>query len=242
MKSTNIVITQPMYLPWLGFFELLKFADICVFFDDVQYPRRHFVNRVQLRDSDNSINWLSIPLIKADRSCLIKDIKIDNNQEWRNTHINKVKLFLKKLPYAKISLEIIEKFLLNQTDSLNEINTSSIIQLSEMIGISKKIKFLYSSNLGIKGSSSGRILDICKELNATNYITAHGAKNYLNHEIFDHNGISVKYVEYKFNNWEQAFKGHSPYVSILDPIASVGVENITNHLNSKLVDWKNFKP
>tara|TARA_Y100001968_G_C19390940_1_gene735552 strand:+ start:270 stop:995 length:726 start_codon:yes stop_codon:yes gene_type:complete len=240
MKDINVVITQPMYFPWAGFFELIKFADICVFYDDVQYPRRHFVNRVQLRDSKTSINWLSVPLIKTDRSTLIKDMKIDNDQEWRNTHINKVKLYLRELPFSSTSLELIKSILSKSHEDLIGITTDSITKLSDAIGLAKNVEFLYSSELSIKGSSSKRLFDICKKLNANNYITAHGAKNYLDHNLFESQGISVKYINYDFRSWNQAFPEFTPFVSILDPIASVGEEKVAGCLNSNLIDWKKF--
>ena len=39
------VILLPSYLPWRGYFDLLRRADVFVFYDDVQYDKHGWRNR-----------------------------------------------------------------------------------------------------------------------------------------------------------------------------------------------------
>ena len=63
--SKTVVISQPMFFPWVGIFEQIRLADIFVHFDDVQLPwGSSFINRVQIKTKDG-IKWLTIPIRKT---------------------------------------------------------------------------------------------------------------------------------------------------------------------------------
>ena len=56
-----VAINQPCYLPWRGFFALMKAADVFVFYDDVQFTSntsRSFFARVQLKTAAGR-RWLT---------------------------------------------------------------------------------------------------------------------------------------------------------------------------------------
>ena len=72
----KVVITQPTYLPWLGYFELVAQADVFVFLDTVQFERQSWQSRNKIRSSDGRIHWLSVPVIAAPLDTLIKDIEL----------------------------------------------------------------------------------------------------------------------------------------------------------------------
>ena len=46
---TTVVISQPMLFPWVGMFEQVALADVFVHYDDVQFSKGSFTNRVQLK-------------------------------------------------------------------------------------------------------------------------------------------------------------------------------------------------
>ena len=238
MSKKNIVIMQPMYFPWLGFFDLIRHSDVFVFYDDVQFPRRHFVNRVQLKQNNNS-HWLTVPLFKSNRNALINQMMIDSRQEWQNTHLNKVRNALGKMPFYKKTVELMKNVFSSKNKNLSDLNIKSILEISDYLGLNKNTEFLISSKLNIEGSSSERLLNICKYLNGTNYITGHGARNYLDHDLFERNNLTVEYMNYSFNPWPQAYPIFSPYVSVLDAISSIGQDSF-KALNSDLVGWRNF--
>lgn len=77
---------QPTYLPWAGYFHLIGTVDKFVFLDDVQFERRSWQsrNRILLEGREH---YLTVPVRKASRSELIKNIAIDNDQEWRKRHL-----------------------------------------------------------------------------------------------------------------------------------------------------------
>jgi hypothetical protein len=99
--------------------------------------------------------------------------------------------------------------------------------------------FAVSSDLSITGSGTQRLIDICRHFDASEYVTGHGARQYLDHEMFEASGIAVSYMDYQLLPYEQLYGEFTPYVSILDAIANVG-EKCRELLASSGVDWRKF--
>ena len=83
---TTVVISQPMYFPWPGFFELVATADVFVHLDDVQIADRGFTNRVQLKGAQG-ITWLTVPLKDRTHRKLISELEAagDRFSHWIET-------------------------------------------------------------------------------------------------------------------------------------------------------------
>jgi len=83
----NVVINQPCYLPWRGYFALIMSADVFVFYDDVQLPQgRSFQTRVQIKTRYGK-KWLTVPLIRArKKNQLILEAQIHEQSKWRKKH------------------------------------------------------------------------------------------------------------------------------------------------------------
>ena len=58
----KVAITQPYFFPYLGYFKLIESVDKFVFFDDVQYIRRGWVNRNKIRVKNPL--WITVPVKK----------------------------------------------------------------------------------------------------------------------------------------------------------------------------------
>ena len=48
-KGKRIAILQSNYIPWKGYFDLIAAVDEFILFDDVQYTRRDWRNRNQIK-------------------------------------------------------------------------------------------------------------------------------------------------------------------------------------------------
>ena len=64
--------------------------------------------------------------------------------------------------------------------------------------------------------------------------------NYLNHEMFEKNNIDVEYMLYENKTYKQLYGKFNPYVSILDPISSLGTKT-KDLIISKSINWKILK-
>lgn len=161
-----------------------------------------------------------------------------NTDGWRENHLQRIYHAYSKrenFPEMHILAQELYGF---EAENLSEFNIFCIEKIAEFLGITTN--FYRSSDLGVKGQGSDRILNICKELDACEYITGHGAKRYLDHEIFDDSNISVQYMNYAAKEWPQGNQEFNMFVTILDLIASVRSGVCRDHMQSTTQYWKEF--
>ncbi len=229
---------QPYYLAWYGFFEQIKFADIYVFYDDVQYVKRSLMSRVSIKTQSGS-QWLSIPLSSVHQGDLIKDIQCFEKTNWREDHLNRLKEFYRNAPFFSEMYELASIILRNSDNMLISVTVTGILEICKYFGLDKNKIFIKSSDLNIKGEKTDRLLKISKELGAEIYLTGMGALNYLDYNLFEKNKINVEYIKYAKSNYPQGDLPFNPYVSILDLIAWTGNEGYT-YFNSYPVHYFDF--
>lgn len=229
-----------MYFPWVGMFEQIQLADICVYYDDVQFSKGSFTNRVQIKtDSPQGFNWMTIPLKNLKLGVNINEVEIDNQKNWQHQHLEQLKQAYKKAPYKTEIIDIVTHLFESNATTVAEVSKMSMALIVDYFNLSDSKEFYLSSQLNIQGNSSGRVCQIAKHFNATHYITGHGAKNYLDHALFEGNGIRVEYMDYLRSPYPQQCGDFNPHVSILDLIANVGKEGV-HYIKSSTKYWKEF--
>ena len=232
---TTVVISQPMLFPWPGFFELIACADIFVHLDDAQFSKGSFTNRVQIKH-ENGLKWMTIPLKGKGQFQKINQLE-PMGSEWRRQHRELVRLALAGAKNVEGSLELFDRAY--KEESIVDLLISSVEQASLLINSSRPRLWLRSSQMQIAGGSWQRVLEIVKALGGSRYVTAHGALNYLNHEEFEHQGVSVEYVEYSKTEYLQLNGAFVPNVSIIDPLANLG-ERANEIIRPKTTPWSEF--
>jgi hypothetical protein len=238
MFSGKVVISQPMYFPWLGLFEQIHLCDQYVNYDDVQFSKGSFTNRVQIK-TEAGTRWLTVPLQNHSLGASIDQTEIDQKSDWRSEHCRILKSSYSKSPYFRDMMRIVEGVFDQRFSSVGEISWHSMQACTNYYGIYKNKVFHQIKELNVPGSSSQRVLDVVIKLNGSSYLTGHGAKNYLDHERFEKAGINVEYIRYKMAQYPQAFGSFNPYVSLLDLIANTGPEGI-KYFQSTTQDWREF--
>jgi hypothetical protein len=232
----KVVILQPMYLPWAGFFDQIRLCDVFVHFDDVQLPKGHyFTNRIQIKTPQGQ-KWLTVPLVRSSRG-IIKDVQIDEDSDWRKKHFKTFYHSLSKAPYYSDAVTLLDRIYSYETDRLSSFNINAIETIALYLGLNRT--FLKSSDLQAGGSSSLKLLNNVKKVCGQTYITGHGAKNYLDHNLFVQSGVEVEYIDYKILPYQQFYGEFTPYVSIIDLIAHIGPDSV-NFLKSQTINWRDF--
>src|SRR5262249_36840499 len=120
-----------------------------------------------------------------------------------------------------------------------ELLISSIELPVARMGFRGPDKWLRSSALKTGGAAWQRLISITQAVGGTRYVTAHGAANYLDHEAFERAGIAVDYMDYSKTPYPQLYGRCTPYVSILDLIANLGMAAQTA-IRPKTISWRNF--
>ena len=233
----KVVISQPMYFPWVGLLEQVRLADVFVHYDDVQFVKG-FYNRVQVK-TDRGAKWITVPLKDRHRGQKINEVKIDDSQDWRKRHYDILRQAYREAPYKDEMLSIVDEVFGIRAKSLVDISKASVMALVKYFELDKGCEFLGSSQLGVPGKSNQRLRDIVLHVGGHVYITGHGAKNYLDYELFERSGIEVRYMKYECKKYPQLYGPFTPYVTALDLVANFGKQG-KEMIVSGTIPWMEF--
>mgnify|MGYP006275645451 CR=1 FL=1 len=216
-----VVISQSMYFPWVGLLEQIRLADVFVHYDDVQFSRGSLVNRVQAKTGSGS-KWLKVPLRDQHLGQLINEVRVDNRTDWRRKHRDLLCHAYQDAPFREEMLSLIDGVLATDCETLADISRESMMALVRYFGLDDGTIFQDSAQLGVSGSGSKRVHGICRALGATVYVTGHGARRYLDHDLFERSRIRVEYMKYRMQRYPQLHGDFTPYVTGLDLVANCG--------------------
>ena len=220
IKSMRVTILQPSYLPWLGFFEQMHRSDQFVLYDDVQFTRRDWRNRNRIRVQEGSV-WLTVPVIqknKYEQSLL--ETKIDNSTSWKRKHLESIRCHYSKTPFFDLYFPWCEKIFNREWDFLLDLSLETIQYLKGELKINTPL--LRSSELGESGNKSERLISICKQLGATQYLSGESARNYISEKDFSDQGIGLEYQNYQHPEYPQRYEGFVPFLSTIDLLFNCG--------------------
>lgn len=226
----KVVILQSNYLPWKGYFDLIHDADVFVFYDEVKYTKNDWRNR-NIIYTKNGKQWLSIPIAKDAVKQKISEVTFDD-PGWQEHHYKTLYFGYKAAPQFR-QLEILMEEIYHQKlwTHLSKLNQFAVERISNLIGI--QTKFIDSSQLTMEGDRVMRLINILKQLNATEYYSGRAAMDYIaghEHLFADHN-VKLVYKDYPdYPTYPQLAVPFDQHVSIVDLIAHVPFEKIRNFI------------
>jgi hypothetical protein len=219
----KVVILQPSYIPWRGYFDQMRRADLFIFYDDIQYDKHGWRNRNQIKTAQGK-QWLTIPVHSkgATSGMPIRDVRIDWTKPWPATHLKSLVVAYNKAPFFKEYLPLLESFYNRRYEFLADFTIETSIALAQHLGMTSTC-FKRSSELqGIEGKKTDRVLNILKQVGATYYISGPSASSYMEPEKFEQAGIPFEYMQYNYPVYPQLYPPYDPFVSILDLLFNVG--------------------
>jgi hypothetical protein len=215
-------IMQPSYLPWAGFFNLISMVDTFIFLDDAQFQKGSWHNRNQI--SNNGLRqWITVP-IRHERL----DQKINQtflmNSAWKLKHIRTIEQNYHRHDHADDMAEIVEFLRVDQSNNLADLNIGIIRFVAEKLSLATI--FLRSSEIGIEGKRTSRLVEILKHCGATTYLSPVGAKQYLEEDSFERvSEIKLQFQDFKSINYPQRrSENFQSHLSVIDLIANVGFQ------------------
>ncbi|MEW5692170.1 MAG: WbqC family protein [Candidatus Hydrogenedentota bacterium] len=226
----RLMMLQPGYLPWLGFFEQIYRTDIFVVFDDAQYTKLDWRNRNRIKSTNGKDVYITVPVKKAPTKTLIKDIKISYNEDWQKRHINLLKACYGKTPYFNDYFEPIIDVINKRFEYLIDLDMELIFLCMNFLGLERDIS--YSSRLKTEVRGKERLMAVCIELGASYCYNGAAGKNLYSVEKFLENGIKLEFQEFKSPVYPQFFGDFIPNLSIVDLLFNCGDKSL-NVLTSK---------
>jgi hypothetical protein len=217
---TTLAILQSNYIPWKGYFDIIRDADIFIFYDDLQYTNRDWRNRNKIKTA-HGCTWLSIP-VGASTNRLICDVAIEDAR-WQRSHWDSLRQQYGKSAYFKLYRAFLEDVYLGlQWTNLSELNQYLIKRISSDF-LQIPTQFLDSREFHLAGQKQDRLLDLIVQSKATRYISGPAAKNYIDPARFDALGIELVWKDYA--GYPEYGQFHPPFehgVTILDLLFHTG--------------------
>ena len=226
----RIAVVQSSYIPWKGYFDLIGSVDEFVLFDDAQFTRRDWRNRNRIKTADG-LKWLTVPVeTKGKYGQAIKDTRI-SDPSWREKHWKSLHHAYSKAPCFSQCAERIEEVYQDASDeALSQINYRFLTAICSILGIDTKIT--WSMDYAATGRKSERLLDICGQAGATEYLSGPSARVYLDQSLFEEAGIDVIWMDYDgYPEYDQLYPPFEHRVTVLDLIFHTGAGAPDHMLN-----------
>lgn len=222
----RVAIVQPNYIPWKGYFDLIRAVDEFVLLDNVQYTRRDWRNRNRIKTAQG-VQWLSIPVqVKSRYLQLINETEI-SDPDWARAHWKILAHNYGRAPHFETFRSAVEDLYLgSEAQVLSEIDRRFTVVLCSLLGISTPIT-IASELAGPVEGRSARLLGLCRAVGATEYLSGPSAREYLDVALFAANGISVDFADY--SGYPEYPQLHPPFehaVTVLDLLFNTGPDAV----------------
>jgi len=214
------VIIQPSYIPWRGYFDQIRQADLFLFYDDVQYDKHGWRNRNRIKTSQG-LRWLTIPV--QNQHSPINEVCIDWKQNWSKKHWTTLQQSYCRAPYFDHYADILEDFYSRKIELLADFTIDLTVALAREMGF-VHTKFVRSSTLQVSGSKTDRLIQILTQLGASDYLSGPSARDYIEVDKFEAAGINLEYIQYDYPEYPQLYPPFESQVSILDLLFMTGPE------------------
>lgn len=216
-----VVIIQSNYIPWKGYFDLIRRADDFVIYDQVQYTKNDWRNRNRIKTA-NGLVWLTIPVRHTHLDQKIIDTQVAESS-WRTKHWKTLQQAYAKTPFfSKYADELEQLYLTDAETNLSKINLKFIDAIAKWLGIAARIHPPETYELTSEDRTK-RLVDICSRLGASTYLSGPSARDYLNVGEFERAGIAVQWMKYDdYPVYAQPHGAFHHHVSILDLLFSTG--------------------
>lgn len=230
----KMVILQPMYIPWMGYFGMMQQADIFIFHDDIEFVRQSWQRRNQIKVPENNggSKWLSVP-IEKDQGQNINEVRINNNIDWQDDHWAEIKSAYSEeaVPYGGEHAEyfedyanVIREIYQKDWEYLSNLTTTTVEILAEQIGVGD-LEIRSTSEMDVSGDKTDRVINILNTVGADEYISGPGAKDYLDVDSFRANGISLYWHEFTHPEYPQPYGEFQSHMSAIDFLFNVGPDS-----------------
>ncbi|MBK7149195.1 MAG: WbqC family protein [Bacteroidetes bacterium] len=222
----KVAILQSNYIPWKGYFDLIKSVDVFVIYDEVQYTKNDWRNR-NLIKTPTGPSWITIPCRQTSLAQKIYETQV-TLPNWNVKHWNTIKGNYTRAPYFKKYEEVFyQTYMSSRSEFLSEINLTFIKTINGLLGIETTI--IDSRELNLQGDKNERLIEAVCKLNGNYYLSGPAAKSYLDEKAFHDKGIEVAWMDYtKYPEYQQLYPPFTHGVSILDLIFNCG-ESAVNY-------------
>lgn len=217
--STNtkkVAIMQPYVFPYLGYFQLIHSTDIFVFYDDVNFIKKGWINRNQLLLNGEAYKF-TIPLIGASQNKLIHEIDVFWESKFSDKLFQQISQAYKSAPHVEAVLELVKSIFEQQPSSISELAILSVKKVCDFVGL--KRDFYRSSELAIAKDAgrAERLIEITKHFESSEYVNAVNGQELYTKDFFKKSAVNLHFLSPILSAYPQgASQNFIPFLSIID--------------------------
>jgi hypothetical protein len=219
--TKRVAIVQSNYIPWKGYFDLIAASDEFILYDDMQYTRRDWRNRNQIK-TPQGVHWLTVPVkVKGKYHQSIRETEIDGDA-WAEQHWKSLRQNYARAPHFSDYAQALEELYISTRHThLSELNRCFISWVNAQLGIDTRISS--SADYCLEGDRTQKLLNLCLQAGATEYISGPAAKAYLDESLFAEAGIAVRWFDYPdYPPYPQLWGDFVHGVTVLDLLFNCG--------------------
>jgi hypothetical protein len=233
-KPKTLVVLQPGYLPWLGYFDQLRRADVFVVYDDVQFDKHGWRNRNRIKTPGGPL-WLTVPVRHHGQGQPKNHEILIDGRHWQRKHIASLSQYYARAPHASRYLPELTDLLNRGWTHLIDLDMAVAGRMAEWFGLPAPA--LRSSTLGISGEQSQRLIDMCRHFGCTRYLSGDAASDYLDVALFASQGVEVQWQNYQHPVYPQLHGPFVPRLSAIDLLLNCG-DHSAGILNADTADQR----
>jgi hypothetical protein len=221
--NKTVVIHQPDFVPYLGFFQRFLSADEFIVLDHVQFvtgTSRSWTHRDKIKTPAGE-KWLSLSVRKAPLGTPINQIELSDSVDWVTANLELLKQNYRTAPFFGEVFPFVESLYDHPPKLMVEFNLRSIQLLMDLLDV--RLPWVCSSALEPRGSSNEMLIDLLGKIGATRYLSGIGARDYMQFDKFVCAGIEVVWQEFKHPIYTQQYGAFVPNLSSLDLLFNCGI-------------------
>src|ERR1700754_475837 len=222
-RARRIAIVQSNYIPWKGYFDLISSVDEFVLYDDMQYTRRDWRNRNQIK-TPQGVQWLTVPVkVKGKYHQTIRETELDGT-DWPASHWKSLSQNYARAPhFARYAPELEALYLGTPFTHLSALNLALVQWVNTQLDIRTRVSS--SSDYRLEGDRSEKLLNVCLQAGAVEYVSGPSARDYLDENLFREAGGGVRWFEYPdYPAYPQLWGDFVHGVTVLDLLFNCGPE------------------
>lgn len=219
----SVAIMQPYIFPYVGYYQLVNAVDNFIFFDDVNYINKGYINRNSILVNQSPYRF-TLPIISASQNKRINELCFDVNLKKL---LDTLKQNYNKSMYFEEVFWLVEKVLTSTDRNVSEVTSNSIKTVFEYLGIEKKFNKSSVIKSNVEGNAADRLISICKSLGDFEYINSIGGMELYDKDYFLAQGVTLNFIKMRSFEYKQNSKQFVPNLSIIDLLMNNDKETVS---------------
>ena len=198
----SVAIMQPYFFPYVGYFQLVQAADHFVFYDDVMFIKKGWINRNRILIQGNEFLF-SIPLEKQSQHKSIRQSTVAYGTEFPAKWLQQIESAYKKAPHFQVVFELIHRVIQEKPASIADLAAKSIMETWTYLGLEKKFYMSSELNTEPDGDRALRLIHITQELGESHYINAVNGQSLYDKLFFKEHGVQLDFLSPRLQPYKQ---------------------------------------